>query len=891
MWQYIQAAYSASSFTESSPTDEAIVAHYRRWAASAQHAVHQPPNAKDAHAPRPLSLAASTLSPAEVLERARERTSSAPLPGSVPGSFSGSVSGSVAGSGATGAGATGFAKSEQTSRSSGAGAALAASAQAQMQAQGSPMQSIRALARQGDAAAAVAAVFSSGSPASVREQLSSGPSNTIRALARDLDLVQAVARAKDTQAHQRPQQAMPGWQSQSTTRHRQEQQQQPPAERLSNSHTTRSTNSSKAERQMQMPPKPNTYEEPEAEAYLFQASEEPPSPPKYLKNQRAPLRAPSGLAVPRERGRDREQTYVTTATFNNRTRDAGTDATLPSPPPSPPPENHLYNYNNKTIPTGRQLEDSPVRSGALKTAAVGVPTSTRGAARERQRDVEVDGAGVSSQERKPRSTGLYANANARLGEVPSPPPAPSQPQTARSRSSSQKTRAPGFYDWNLSEPLRVNASSSSSSYRRGGSREMATQVPRARHASTSTGVEGENGETVEVDGRAPKSLRGVKRELRRRREVAKDVEQLEERVERERSERVLTPTPRSAPESGLDGPTQTPKPRPLPLPHRWNAATDTVDLKRTLEELEREWASQEQTRALRRRRELSGNGDVGVGVGGGTFEDPDELPREREPVPYEPDPRYRLVFPEARAPNAKRAPSPPLGLGSSSGEFVEPKYSQWSVPSAHRVTTMVGALEALTTAKRERQVLERRQRSRSMTDLSAVGLEVGPDEDTRSLGRRWGRYDEENEEEAATLAEPSPARTHNGAEQPRYGYAYAYGAHPQQPQNDGARRLSVGSTSVLVRGVAAREVGAVRVTDDPVVLQSSGAGARGGTVTAPQGPSMSRGTQSRKPREARDLSLGRNEQQQQQQQQQHQQQQQQQGPKAMREYVHRYELF
>ena len=166
---------------------------------------------------------------------------------------------------------------------------------------------------------------------------------------------------------------------------------------------------------------------------------------------------------------------------------------------------------------------------------------------------------------------------------------------------------------------------------------------------------------------------------------------MEERVVRERAERVLMQTPRSAPESGVDGPTPKPKPKPrplpLPLPHRWNAATDTVDLKRTLEELERDWASQEQTRAQRRQREISGNG------GGGAFEEPDEPPRE--PVPYEPDPRYRLVFPEARAPNAKRAPSPPLGLGSASGEFVEPKYSQWSVPSAHRVATMVGALEAL----------------------------------------------------------------------------------------------------------------------------------------------------------------------------------------------------
>ena len=132
-------------------------------------------------------------------------------------------------------------------------------------------------------------------------------------------------------------------------------------------------------------------------------------------------------------------------------------------------------------------------------------------------------------------------------------------------------------------------------------------------------------------------------------------------------------------------------------------------------------------------------------------------------------------------------------------------------PRGHNGGCARGAL----TAKRERQVLERRQRWRSTTDLSAVGLEVGPDEDTRSLGRHFGRYDEEyevEEKEDATLAEPSPARAHNGAEQPRYGYAYAFGTRPQQPPSDGARRLSVGSTSVLVRGVAAREVGAVRVT-------------------------------------------------------------------------------
>ena len=328
------------------------------------------------------------------------------------------------------------------------------------------------------------AAFTSGSPESGWEHLASGPSNTIRALARDPDFVQAVSRAKDAQTLQR--QVMLGGQSQSTLRHRQEQQQPPSAERLSNSHTTRSTmpvttmamSSSTAERQMQMPPKPNLYKELEAEAYMFHASEETheTSQLKSQKNQRAPLRAPSGPAVPRD------QTYVATATFNNRTRDAGTDATLPSPslPPSPPPENDFYNNNYKpTVPTARQVDDLPVRSGTLTTAAVGVSTSTRRAARER--DMEVDGAGVDSMERTqrtPSSKRLYANA--RNEDAPPPPSAPSQPQTARSRSSSQKTRAPGFYDWSLSEPLRVDASSGSSSIGAGGSREMATQVPRAR---------------------------------------------------------------------------------------------------------------------------------------------------------------------------------------------------------------------------------------------------------------------------------------------------------------------------------------------------------------------------------------------------------------------------
>lgn len=898
MWQYIQAAYSAPSFTESSPTDAAIVAHYRRWAASSQLSMHQSPasgSAKDKSTPRPLSLAASSAS--EVLERARERTSSAPMP--MP---AGSAAGSATGAGV---GATReFAQTERSSRSTanGNGQWSVGSSASQAQGPSPPTHSIGALARQGDAAAAVAAMWASNSSSAVQqEQMATGPTSTIRSLARDSELVHAVNHAKETQAARPKQTFGANGQSQAPTRdgmrHRLEPQQQQQQERLNNSQAT--------ERQ-QLAAKPNHYEDPEVEAYLLLhsgSSDEPPaalqfgsgsvSPPKYVKNQQhAPFRVPAAAGVARD------QTYVATATFNNRTRDAGIDPMPLSPPTprTPSPENDHYNHK-PTIPNARPPGGSSVTPKLMSpngqpVAAVGA--SAQRAARRERDATEVDGVGVGngigSQEMAPRLSRHRTDSSRE--EASSRPPPPIAP--TRSRSTAQRTRAPGFYDWTLGEPLRANAGSSSGARRGGGSsssgsREVSTQVPRARHASTSTGGgEADDTETAaEVDSRSARSLRGVKRELlRRRREGAKDEEQLEERVERERTERVMTP--RSARDTGVEAPGNKPKPRPLPLPHRWNASTDTVDLKTTLEELGREWAAQEQSRGQPRQQPF-----VSGGSGGGGLEELDGAARDT--VPYEPDPRYRLVFPEQRPPNTKRAPSPPLGLGTSSGEFVEPKYSQWSMPSAHRVATMVGALEALTTAKHERQVLERSQRSRSTTDLSAVGLEVGPDDDTRAVGRRWGRYDEDYEDEtAATIAEqPLPARSYppnNAAEQARYGYAYAYETRPAA--GDAARRLSVGSIGVLTRGMASREVGAVRVTEGPVVVQSSSAGSRGAPapVGAQQRRGVSRGTQhqSHEAREARDQSVGRNDVRTAR----PMEQQQQRTPAAaVREYVHHYEFF